>query len=117
MATLTKVEIRNRVLQRMRILGQGQTATAEEADHVDQHLKFLHNELEARQLARIGTLTWTVDTIPDYLAEAYTIMTAYRASLLFGRQTTYDEYQMGEDMLRRVIAAPSDSDPIKAVYY
>jgi hypothetical protein len=117
MATLTKAEIRNRVLQRMRVLGQGQTASAEEAAHVDQHIDFLHNELEARQLARIGTLTWTVDTIPDYLAEAYTIMAAFRSSPLFGRQTTYDEYQMGEDMLRRIATAPADSDETEATYY
>ena len=117
MATLTKAEIRNRVLQRMKVLGQGQIASAEEAAHVDQHIEFLHNELEARQLARIGTLTWTVDTIPDYLAEAYTIMVAYRASPLFGRQTTYDEYQMGEDMLRRITTAPVDSDETEATYY
>jgi hypothetical protein len=117
MATLTKAEIRNRVLQRMRVLGQGQTASAEEAAHVDQHIDLLHNELEARGLARIGTLTWTVDTIPDYVAEAYTAMAAFRASPLFGRQTTYDEYTFGENLLRRVATAPVDEDPIEATYY
>lgn len=117
MATLTKADIRNRTLQRMRVLGQGQTASAEEAAHVDQHIELLHNELEARDLARIGSLTWTVDNIPDYLAEAYTAMAAFRASPLFGRQTSYDEYTMGEHMLRRIISMPQDDDPIKAVYY
>jgi hypothetical protein len=108
MATLTKADIRNRVLQRMRVLGQGQTASAEEAAHVDQHIELLHSELTARGLAQIGTLTWTVDTIPDIVAEA---------SPLFGRQTTYDEYTFGESMLRRVATAPADDDPIEATYY
>jgi hypothetical protein len=117
MATLTKADIRNRVLQRMRVLGQGQTASAEEAAHVDQHIELLHSELAARGLAQIGTLTWTVDTIPDIAAEAYTAMAAFRASPLFGRQTTYDEYTFGEHLLRRVATAPMDEDPIEATYY
>ena len=71
MATLTKAEIRDRVLEHLGVLGAGQSASAEDAAVVEEAIDAAHDQLRKFGLAPYATTAvpeWAQPLLRDYVA-------------------------------------------------
>lgn len=71
MATLTKAELRNRILEHIGVVGAGQSASAEDAALVDEAIDAAHDRLNKFGLVPFATSaipTWAQIPLRDYVA-------------------------------------------------
>lgn len=117
MRNYTKAEIVEKTLNRMKIIGLGQTASAEDRNYVEQKLDDLHDYLFLHELTRRGNYSWESNRIPSFAADAYEIMLKSRCAERYGMETSEQEFFKGMRLLRQVTAAPAVDDLQEAVYY
>jgi hypothetical protein len=115
----TKEDIRNRVLQKLRILAAGESATAEDAVLVEGVIDALHAELQEEQLT-----SWTISAVPDQFSEHYAAIVASRLAL-GGDFEVADKHAerlalgelMGWRTIRRLTSSGWSGDPTEAEYF
>lgn len=117
MQNYTKAQIAEKTLKRMKVLGLGQTASAEDRDYLEEKLGDLHDYLFLHELTRRGNYSWESNLIPSFAADAYEIMLMSRCSNRYGRETSENEFLQGMRLLRQVTAAPAVDELQEAVYY
>lgn len=90
--SITKSELRTRVLQHLTVLGAGETASAEDAVLIDGII-----DSENAFLQTHGISTWLTSAIPDHVIEPLKRYIAARAANSFGKgdQTAQAEYELG----------------------
>lgn len=79
MTTYTKAQLRNRVLRELGVLAAGETATAEDAQVVEELIDTQH-----AMLARELFVDWTTSTIPQNVYEPLAAIVAARGAGQFG---------------------------------
>lgn len=123
--TYTKVALRNGVLEELGVLAPGETATADDAVLVEAALDRLHARwagrgITARGVSSGGVTTydtpWTLDTVPDYAADSYTLMCSAMVAGRFGlpadrRQELLLLSVAAERELRAQVSAGWDETP------
>lgn len=115
MATVTKAQLRTRVLEKLGVLAAGEAASAEDAAKVDEVIDDLHE-----QLVQEGIAAWTTAAIPQGLAMAMTQWVARLAAPDFGLandEPIQIQGETGEKKVRQLAAAGDPAEPIEAVYY
>lgn len=111
----TVADLRDKVLRKLAVLGNGQTASAEDSAIVEDAINELHSELEERDLAYWGSVTdMTSAVIPHFVS-----MVLPRVSPEFSR---YDQIQelkaeQGERVIRNLANLGSSGEPVEANYF
>lgn len=119
MATLTKADLTKRVLQNLRVLGASATPTADDSDVIGEKLDHVHARLQGRGLTNDGTGAWTIETVPDFVAESYIVMASSLAADPFHVPDDRIvrlrlEAVEAENEIRRQVATLNDGEPAKA---
>ena len=112
MATLTKAELRARVLQHLGIVGVGHSASAADAALVDEAIDAAH-----ARLRKFGLVPFATSAIPEYAQQQLRDYVAGEVSLSFGhpRFAELKAAQMvAERELQRQVAGYRHSLPIEA---
>jgi len=65
---MTKEQLRDHLLRQLGVLGAGDTATAEDAELVEQIIDNCQAELEQLEIA-----LWTVEDVPAYAVESFVL--------------------------------------------
>lgn len=117
MATRSKAELRDSVLQELNALPSGQVASAEDAALAEARIQEVLEELDEDKL-----LTWDMDS--DIPAKAFLPMVAIVAFALmgaFGQQPRQAELERGDMMgrrkLRKQAALPFGRTTVQADYF
>lgn len=105
-------DLSNRVLQKLGVLGVGETASAEDRAKALEGLRSAHQTVRNRRLAR-----WTENDIPAAAEEPYVLLAATLIAPEFGREvgTIWWVHAMGEISAAASIG-PSQG-PIPAEYF
>lgn len=107
---MTKEQLRDHILQQLGVLGAGETATAEDAELVENVIDNCQDELEQLEVA-----LWPVDDVPGYAIESFTLYC--KASLTaFGQEYDPGLKDLGLRQLR-YLTADKRSSVGKACYY
>lgn len=80
MASISKSELRVRILQQLGVLSAGETASAEDADVTDDAI----DAFFVGELSKIGQPDFATSTIPEWAQDAMRDCVAFRAAHLFG---------------------------------
>lgn len=108
----TQTDLANRVLRKIRVLGQGQVADAEDLLVAKQALKAAHASLRKDERVR-----WTIQTIPDAAEEPYVLMASFLAAPEFGKPQNVDWWVWGEREITAIVSAPASGEPVKTEYF
>lgn len=107
---MTKEQLRDHILQQIGVLGAGETATAEDAELVENVIDNCQDELEQLEVA-----LWPVDDVPGYAIESFTLYC--KASLTaFGQEYDPALKRLGLSQLR-YLTSDKRSGVGRAVYY
>lgn len=118
MATYTKAQLRNRVLRELGVLAAGETATAEDAQVVEEMIDAFHAMLE-----REVFIDWSLDAIPQNIYEPLAAVVAARCAGQFGvagprlAELAALASQGMSDLHTQTQARDYSSAPIPATYY
>lgn len=118
MTDYSKQDLRTRVLRDMGVLDIAETASAEDAENLDDIAQQAIEELQDENLvlfnAEVGE---TIDAIPGRVFAALADFVRYHASPSYGRPKD-DALRAGALMrLRRSVLAGSDDVPVAAKFY
>lgn len=119
MATFTRTDLIKRVLQTIRSLGTGQSPNADDADVVGEKLDNLQARLEGKGLTNDGNGAWTIETVPDTVAEPYIVLgTALCVDAFHVPENRIVRLRVealeAENEIRRQVAVFNDREPVKA---
>ena len=117
MATLTKAQLRNRVLQHLGVLGSGQTARADDADVVDEAIDAAHARLRKPGLVPFATSAvpeWAQVPLRDYVAGDVAQLFGYGAERIGEFKAGQ---RAGEAELARQVAGFRHKVPIRGTYF
>lgn len=107
-----KSELALRLLQKLGVVGSGQTAKADDQSLAEEKIGAVHAVLMRRRLVR-----WTLADVPEDAAEGYALMASPMAGPEFGAQVDPGSYMAGMRLVAAAAAlAPSD-DPVAAEYF
>jgi hypothetical protein len=116
MATITKAELRDRVLRHLKVLAAGESATAEDAGAVESAIDDVYEEL-----GELGHAYWSADTIPQACARPLMRIVAADVAADFVTQGEADDYEVKRapamSELRAILAEPNDGAPIQVCYF
>lgn len=112
MATKTRAQMIDHVLQRISVLAAGQSATADDSALVGPILDSLHDTLRARGLAPFAT-----SAFPMWAQEAFTKILSSEIAPYFGVQPSVSDVRDGESELRRQLKTHNRGNPVNAKYY
>lgn len=119
MATFTRLKLIERVLENLQTLGVAQTPTADDSEIIGEKLDNIHAQLGNRGLTNDGGGVWTIETVPDYVAESYIALALNLAARAFHVKredmplVRLDAVQ-AENEIRRQVAVFNDREPVKA---
>jgi len=111
---LTKAEMRNKILRRLRVLPEGQDARSVDAEIVESAIDQAHAQLEAAELAY-----WSVDSTPDGVAKGMADFVAGQVAVELvdiSQATQYAGLEAAGMRAIRQFCALGDAD-VKAVFY
>lgn len=105
-------DLSNRVLQKLGVLGVGETASAEDRAKALEGLRSAHETVRVRRLAR-----WTENDIPAAAEEPYVLLTATLIAPDFSRDVpvTWWAHAMGE--ISAAASVGPSQGPIPAEYF
>lgn len=111
MATLTRLQMVDKVMRRLGVLGAGQSAGANDAAEVGQVLDNLHDEYRALGLAPFAT-----SAFPTWAQEPFAKIIGEDAAPYFGlnRQGWKDQ---GQRDLTKQLRTHNKGNPIRAKYF
>lgn len=111
----TVSDLRDKVLKKLAILGNGQTASADDAQIVEDAINELHEELEERGLAYWGSVTdMTNAVIPHFV-----YMVLPRVSEEFEKYEQLQELkaERSEQMIVKLASYGISGEPVEADYF
>lgn len=111
----TVADLRNKVLKKLTIIGNGQTASADDSALVEDAINELHAELEERGLAYWGSVTeMTSAVIPHFIS-----MVLPRVSPEFSKYEQIQELKadLSERMIRELANIGLSGEPVEANYF
>ena len=105
-------DLSNRVLQKLGVLGVGETASAEDRAKALEGLRSAHQTVKVRRLAR-----WTENSIPESCEEPYVLLAATLIAPDFGREASplWWAHAMGE--ISAAASVGPSQGPIPAEYF
>ncbi len=112
MADLSRLEMIDRVLRRISVLGAGQNAPASQVAIVGPVLDSTHAGLRGRNMAPFPT-----SAFPDWAQEAFAQILTFFVGPYFGIKVSETEKDTGEYELVRQLRTHNQGNPIKAKYY
>lgn len=118
MATKTTTELASAVLERLKVIGPDQSATADEAAFVTSIYSAKFEELEDEELAY-----WTESAIPEKVFRPLVNILAGECAIEFhaGAPNLVEMYatfgERGMMKLRAIVSKPDSDEPVRAVYF
>lgn len=111
----TVADLRNKALTKLTIIGNGQTASPDDAAIVEDAITELHAELEERDLAYWGGIT----DIPNAAIPHFIKMLIPRISDEFSKYEQIQELkaEQGERMIRELENIGLSGEPVPANYF
>ena len=105
-------ELANRVLQQIKVLGEGQTASPEDTQVVEQKLRAVHASLRKDERVR-----WTINALPEAAEEPYVLMAAFLAAPSFGQPQDQTWWIWGEREITALVSTPTTGQPVRTEYF
>lgn len=106
----TVADLGTRALQRLNVISAVETPAAEDASKAAQKVTDAH-----LMLAALGKTRWALTGVPDYAVPAYAECAASLLAPEYGLGgPTAPQWETGEMMLDRLIAAPRIEEPVPA---
>lgn len=113
MANLTKAQLRNRVLQHLGVLAAGQSATAEDADLVDEAI-----DAAWAKLRKFGLMPFATSAIPEWAQQGLRDYVAAEVSPSFGIQGDHETAKLlAERELGKQVAGYRHPIQIRTDYF
>lgn len=108
----TKRDLAIRLLQKLEVVGDGQTASDSDIEIAERGLDGVHALLLAEK-----KLKWTWDSVPIYAEFPYVFLGAFLCASDFGKPSDPGLWQVGMTMLNRSNTAPVSDAPAAAEYF
>jgi len=108
----TQTDLANRVLQKLRVLGAGQTAAPEDIAVAKQKLRAAHVSFRKDERVR-----WQIGQLPEEAEEPYVMMAAFLAANDFGKQADPTWVQFAEREINAIVRTPKGGEPVKVEYF
>lgn len=108
----TKRDLAIRLLQKLEVVGDGQTASDSDIEIAERALDGVQALLLAEK-----KLKWTWDSIPAYAEFPYVFMGAFLCAADFGKPNDPGLWQIGMTMLNRANTAPVSDAPAAGEYF
>lgn len=109
---VTQTDLANRVLKKIRVLGTGQTADAEDLLVAKQKLRAVHASVRKDDRVR-----WTIQTLPEGAEEPYVMMASFLKAPEFGKPADPMWWTWGEREITALTKAPTSGQPVKQEYF
>lgn len=107
---MTKEHLRDHLLRQLGVLGAGQTATADDAELVEQIIDNCQSELEQLEIA-----LWPVDDVPNYAVESF-VLYCKGSTTAFGMEYDPALREFAKKQLRE-LTADRRTDTGTATYF
>lgn len=107
-----KNELALRLLKKLGVVGVGQTARADDLELAEEKISAVHDSLVS-----LGKPRWTLSAVPEYAAEAYTLMATVLAGPEFGAPVDGGAWNAGLRMVSAGASLGPSSDPITSDYF
>lgn len=111
--TKTRTELVTHALERLRVVGSGQTASAEDTQLVDKVVDPLMSDLASRDIFQWGD----PDELPDDAFEHLAELLANATAEDFGKPVSEDRRLMAEARLRLIQGVALSGQPVKSEYF
>lgn len=108
MATKTRAEMITKTLQRLGVLGAGQTATSEDSDIVGDALDAIHSEFQARSLAPFAS-----SAFPEWSWEPFAMLIGADVAPYFGLPSNQGDIIMAEARLTEQLRTRKTGLPVR----
>lgn len=108
----TQTDLANRVLKKIRVLGTGQVADAEDLQVAKQALKAAHASIRKDDRVR-----WTIQAIPEAAEEPYVLMASFLAAPEFGKPQDSNWWVWGQREITALVNAPASGQPVRTEYF
>lgn len=105
-------ELATRVLQQLKVLGEGQTANPEDLLIAQQKVTAAHASLRKDERVR-----WTIATLPEAAEEPYVLMASYLAAPSFGQPQDQSWWLFGEREINALVATPQSGASVRVEYF
>jgi len=115
MADMTRAQMIDKVLQRLGVLGAGQSASAEDADLVGKTLDGIHSQYRKLRLAPFAT-----SAFPDWAQEPYAKIIAAQVAPYFGKgddMAVREDARKGHQELGEQLQGEALGAPVRAEYF
>ncbi|WP_155632860.1 hypothetical protein [Burkholderia stagnalis] len=100
------------MLKKIRVLGTGQTADAEDLLLAKQKLRAVHASVRKDERVR-----WTIQTLPEAAEEPYVLMASFLAAPEFGKAADPMWLTWGEREITALAKAPRSNEPTRTEYF
>lgn len=107
-----KAELATRVLRKIKVLGAGQTADAEDQLIAEQKVAAVHASLKKDERVR-----WTLQDVPEAAEEAYVFMASFLAAPEFGAGIGPEVWTWGQQEITRLISTPRSGEATRMEYF
>lgn len=108
----TKRDLAIRILQKLEVVGDGQTASDSDIEIAERGLDGVHALLLAER-----KLKWTWADIPTFAEFPYVFLGAFLSASDFGKPADTGLWQVGMTLLNRSNTAPVSEAPASAEYF
>lgn len=108
----TQTDLAIRVLQKLRVLGVGQSASAEDLQVAKQALTAAHASLRKDERVR-----WTLQALPEAAELPYVLMAASMCADDFGAQANPGWGAWAEREITALITTPETNAPTRTEYF
>lgn len=105
-------ELGTRVLRKLKVLGEGQTAPAEHLLIVEQKLVAVHASLRKDERVR-----WSIQELPVAAEEPYVFMASFLAAPEFGQGLGETVWDWGAREITALIATPKSGETTPTEYF
>jgi hypothetical protein len=100
------------VLQKLKVLGEGQTASAEDQQIAEQKVCAAHASIRKDERVR-----WTINDLPEAAEEPYVFMAAFLAGDAFGAPVETLWWTWGEREITALVATPGTGQAVRTEYF
>ena len=112
MANLTRAQMVDRVLQRLNVLGAGQSAPAADSTLVGEIVDSIYNQFRAR-----GRAPFAISAFPEWAQEPFIAIFSYHAAPYYGTRHPVSDLKTGENDLVKQLRTHNQGNPTRAKYY
>ncbi|MBN3848150.1 hypothetical protein G3N58_15115 [Paraburkholderia sp. Ac-20342] len=108
----TVADLAKRVLQNLKVVGNGQTPDDEDLLIAEQKVSAAHASLKKDERVR-----WTLQEIPEAAEEPYVFMASFLAAPSFGQGLTQDVWDWGQREITSLISTPASGESTPTEYF